>query len=258
MISASLAVCPSSAGPWRSRHRGPGTCKAPGPKRATLTTTVYSMAPCARRVSTVWATVEPFWPIATYMHFTPWPRWLMTVSMATEVLPVFRSPIISSRWPRPMGVIASMALIPVCRGCFTGWRDDDARAPGSPSACPRSRREGRGRRSAGPAGRRPGPERPSPTGTERILPVARTSWPSSSPVTSPSTTAPMESSSRLRASAFTPPSSSRISFTATLGSPVMLAMPSPISRMRPTSSPCDPGGKALQVAPQDLGDLRRH
>ena len=32
---------------------------------AALTTTVYSMAPRSRRVSTVWATVEPFWPMAT-------------------------------------------------------------------------------------------------------------------------------------------------------------------------------------------------
>ena len=29
------------------------------------TTTVYSIAPCWRSVSTVWATVEPFWPMAT-------------------------------------------------------------------------------------------------------------------------------------------------------------------------------------------------
>ena len=42
--------------------------------------------------------------------------------MTTEVLPVLRSPMISSRWPRPIGVIASMALIPVCSGSCTGWR----------------------------------------------------------------------------------------------------------------------------------------
>ena len=46
-------------------------------------------------------------------------RWLMMVSMAMAVLPVCRSPMISSRWPRPIGVIASMALIPVCSGWFT-------------------------------------------------------------------------------------------------------------------------------------------
>jgi hypothetical protein len=36
------------------------------------------------------------------------------------VLPVLRSPMISSRWPRPMGIIASMALMPVCSGSVTG------------------------------------------------------------------------------------------------------------------------------------------
>src|SRR6266850_1067131 len=46
----------------------------------------------------------------------------MMVSMATAVFPVWRSPMISSRWPRPMGIMASMALIPVCSGSFTGRR----------------------------------------------------------------------------------------------------------------------------------------
>ena len=30
--------------------------------------------------------------------------------------------MISSRWPRPMGIIESIALMPVCTGSFTGWR----------------------------------------------------------------------------------------------------------------------------------------
>ena len=38
------------------------------------------------------------------------------------VLPVLRSPMISSRWPRPIGVIASIALMPVCSGSCTGLR----------------------------------------------------------------------------------------------------------------------------------------
>ena len=42
--------------------------------------------------------------------------------MATVVLPVLRSPMISSRWPRPTGVIASMALMPVWSGSCTGLR----------------------------------------------------------------------------------------------------------------------------------------
>jgi hypothetical protein len=47
---------------------------------------------------------------------TPWPFWLMIVSIAMAVLPVPRSPMMSSRWPRPIGIMASMALMPVCIG----------------------------------------------------------------------------------------------------------------------------------------------
>ena len=51
-----------------------------------------------------------------------WPRWFRIVSTRIAVLPVVRSPMISSRWPRPIGIIESIALIPVCTGSFTGWR----------------------------------------------------------------------------------------------------------------------------------------
>src|ERR1043165_3279514 len=47
------------------------------------------------------------------MQMTPVPFWLMMVSTAIAVLPVWRSPMISSRWPRPMGIMASMALRPI-------------------------------------------------------------------------------------------------------------------------------------------------
>jgi hypothetical protein len=46
----------------------------------------------------------------------------MIVSMPIVVLPVCRSPMISSRWPRPIGIIESIALRPVCMGSVTGWR----------------------------------------------------------------------------------------------------------------------------------------
>ena len=49
-------------------------------------------------------------------------RWLTMASMAMAVLPVLRSPMMSSRWPRPMGTIASMARRPVWTGSHTGWR----------------------------------------------------------------------------------------------------------------------------------------
>ncbi len=56
------------------------------------------------------------------MQMTSFPFWLMIVSTATAVLPVWRSPMISSRWPRPIGIIESMALMPVCSGSLTGDR----------------------------------------------------------------------------------------------------------------------------------------
>src|SRR5215210_6744319 len=48
--------------------------------------------------------------------------WLMIVSIAIVVLPVARSPMISWRWPRPIGVSASMALMPVASGSCTDLR----------------------------------------------------------------------------------------------------------------------------------------
>ena len=56
------------------------------------------------------------------MQMRSLPFWLMIVSMATAVLPVWRSPMISSRWPRPMGISASMALMPVWTGVSTDLR----------------------------------------------------------------------------------------------------------------------------------------
>jgi hypothetical protein len=45
------------------------------------------------------------------------------VSMAMADLPVCRSPMISSRWPWPMGTMASMDEMPVSSG-----RDTDLRS----------------------------------------------------------------------------------------------------------------------------------
>ena len=41
------------------------------------------------------------------------------VSIAIVVLPVARSPMINSRWPRPIGIMASIAMMPVCTGWLT-------------------------------------------------------------------------------------------------------------------------------------------
>ena len=62
------------------------------------------------------------WPIATYTDTTPVSLLLMIASIAIAVLPVWRSPMISSRWPRPIGIIASIAFRPICIGSLTGWR----------------------------------------------------------------------------------------------------------------------------------------
>ena len=51
----------------------------------------------------------------------------MIVSRQMVVLPVERSPMISSRCPRPIGIIASIAMMPVCTGWLTGLAPDDAR-----------------------------------------------------------------------------------------------------------------------------------
>ena len=59
---------------------------------------------------------------------TPLPFWLRMVSRAMAVLPVWRSPMMSSRWPRPMGNMASTARRPVSMGVSTGWR---SRMPGA-------------------------------------------------------------------------------------------------------------------------------
>src|SRR5580704_4483285 len=169
------------------------------------------------------------------MHFTPRPFWLRMVSTATVVLPVLRSPMISSRWPRPMGVMASMALMPVCSGSLTGWRRT---MPGAWTSRRRVSSVAMGPlpSSGSPRASTTRPRRASPTLTERIRPVALTSCSSSSPLSSPRITAPMVSSSRLRARPSVPSSNSRISLTAAPGKPVMRAIPSPTSTMRPTCS----------------------
>ena len=104
--------------------------------------------------------------------------WLMMASMATAVLPVWRSPMISSRWPRPIGIRVSMALRPVCTGSCTDLRGM------MPGAFTSTRR-----RSATfliaplpsiglPSGSTTRPSRPLPTGTSTMAPVRLTVSPS--------------------------------------------------------------------------------
>ena len=53
------------------------------------------------------------------MQITSFPFWFNIVSIAIAVLPVCLSPIINSLWPFPIGIIESIALIPVCNGSLT-------------------------------------------------------------------------------------------------------------------------------------------
>ncbi len=85
-------------------------CMAADSEAVAATTTVWARAPFSSSLRTMLAMVEAFWPIATYTHLMPVPFWLITASMAIAVLPVWRSPMISSRWPRPIGIIESTDL----------------------------------------------------------------------------------------------------------------------------------------------------
>ena len=101
--------------------------------------------------------------------------------MAIAVLPVLRSPMISSRWPRPIGVMASIALMPVCIGSSTGWR---SAMPGAGDSTSRlcGVTTGPMLSIGSPSGLTTRPIRASPTGTRRSSPVAVTVSPSWMPV----------------------------------------------------------------------------
>ena len=125
----------------------------------------------------------------------------MIVSMATVVLPVCRSPMISWRWPRPIAVIASIALMPVCSGSFTGCRcttvgacSSSGRRPSSaisprpsigwPSGSttrPRKRVADRHREDLAGALDRPGPPRCPAASPRMTTPISRTSRFSATP-----------------------------------------------------------------------------
>ena len=85
--------------------------------------------------------------------------WLMIVSTAIAVLPVARSPMMSSRWPRPSANIASTTSTPVSTGSVTsarsmiagdgrsiGWNASGAIGWSRSSGRPSGRRRGRATR----------------------------------------------------------------------------------------------------------------
>ena len=186
---------------------------------------------------------------------TPLPFWLMIVSSATAVLPVWRSPMISSRWPRPIGTMASIALMPVCSGSLTGWRST---TPGAMrSTAPKAVVAIGPLPSIGwPSAFTTRPTSASPTGTDMMRCGALDRRrPRGSPSDSPNSTAPTESSSRLRARPMTPCGSSSSSPAMQRSRPWMRAMPSPTVSTVPTSATSMLGAEAPELLAEDPGDL---
>src|SRR5262249_21237810 len=149
----------------------------------------------------------------------------MMVSIATAVLPVWRSPMISSRWPRPIGTIESIALMPVC----TGWETDfRAITPGATFSMTSLALALTGPLPSigAPSEFTTRPSSSGPTGTSRIRPVHLTVSPSLMCWYSPRITAPTESRSRLSARPKVFFGNSSISPCITSDSPWMRQMPS--------------------------------
>ncbi len=124
--------------------------------------------------------------------------------MAMAVLPVWRSPMISSRWPRPMAVSESITFSPVYIGSVTALR---GMMPGAlTSTRRRSAISVSGPLSSigSPSGFTTRPKRPLPTGTSTISPRRRTSSPSLMALSSPKITMPTLSRSRFSAMPLTP------------------------------------------------------
>src|SRR3989344_1703172 len=173
--------------------------------------------------------------------------WLMMVSIATVVFPVERSPMMSSRWPRPIGIIASIALMPVWSGTETDFRSmtpDDSRSTGIMVTFLKGPLPSTG----SPRAFTTRPRSSSLDGTESILPVDLTVMPSFTRDVSPRMTVRTPSSSRLRMRPKRTPegsieslrdfpacsSNSRTSDITALPRPSMAQTPSPTAVTRPT------------------------
>ena len=162
------------------------------------------------------------------------------------VLPVCRSPRINSRWPRPMGMSASMTLRPVWSGTVTGARSMMGAAGRSMG---RRSLEATGPlpSSGRPSGSMTRPSNPSPTATSMTRPVRSTSSPACRCQYSPSSTTPISSSSTLNAMPNTPPGNFTNSSKPTPGRPETLAMPVETFVIVPTSCGVSCGVKASRT-----------
>ncbi len=164
----------------------------------------------------------------------------MIVSTAIAVLPVCRSPRISSRWPRPIGIRVSMTLSPVSSGTVTGRRSiisAELRSTGRRSWVGNGPSSSRGR----PVGSTTRPISSAPTGTSRTAPLRCTSSPERRCRYSPSSTVPISFSSTVNASPGVPPGKNSTSSLPTPGSPVTRAIPLPREATCPISWLFRPG-----------------
>src|SRR3954447_10539548 len=195
---------------------------------------VLSIAPASRSVSAIWTTVAMRWPTATYTEIRSESLLLMIVSIAIAVLPVWRSPMISSRWPRPIGIIESIAFRPVCIGSLTGWR---LTTPGALNSAGRVADVSISPlpSSARPSGSTMRPSISSPTGISSRRLVRLTVVPSVMCCQGPNSTTPTLSDSRLSARPVTSCGSSSISNALQFSRPWTRAMPSATDRTVPTS-----------------------
>src|SRR5471030_615040 len=149
----------------------------------------------------------------------------MIASIATAVLPVWRSPMISSRWPRPIGTIESIDFRPVC----TGWSTDlRAITPGATFSMTSVILALIGPLpSIGwPSALTTRPISSGPTGTSRMRLVHLTVSPSEICSKAPRMTAPTESRSRFIARPKVLPGNSSISPCITSDRPWMRTIPS--------------------------------
>src|ERR1035437_9073878 len=150
--------------------------------------------------------------------------------------------MINSRWPRPIGIRASMALMPVWTGVSTPWR---AMTPGAIRSTGRVAVAAIGPLSSigRPSGSTTRPSKAAPTGTSTTRPVVLTVSPSLIAVEFPRMTAPTVSSSRFRAMPITPPGNSRSSDDRAPERPQIWAIPSPTSTTVPTLRDSAPASK---------------
>ena len=142
----------------------------------------------------------------------------------------------SSRCPRPIGIIASIALMPVWSGSCTGSRKITPGALRSSGIRMLSPRISPSPSSGVPIGSTTLPTSPSPAGMEAITPRRRTCMSSPTRSVWPISTTPTLSSSRFMTTPLMPDWNSTSSPISALDRPYILATPSLTLNTVPISS----------------------